>query len=141
MAQQLEKFSISAKAKYKDTGFCPKHGLVERGADGQCIVMEQSKPCNFKLRTRKPRTDEHVRKQFERYIRQYRECLDVYMPSDPEDKNNKQFYAVIKIGIYNYFVPMKRVQEFENINYANEDDAFERFINRIRTSCAYQIAL
>lgn len=141
MAQEFEtRFSISNKAKFKDTGFCPIHGRVEKGERSQCIVIENDRICNSKLRLKQENNHAGIRKQFNQYLRQYRECLDVYIPSNQADKNNKQLYAVIKIGMHNYFVPIKRVQEFENLDFTEEEDAFEKFLNRIKASCAYQIA-
>lgn len=54
--------------------------------------------------------------QFEQYVDQYREVLDAWIPIKVSEKRQRKVYAVIKIGIFDYFISLSILQQFDNLS-------------------------
>ena len=127
---------IQVESKYKRTpkskitGHCPTHGIVELGAENQCFK------CGHKAVRRY--TNDAFTSQLDEYLEQYGEVLDAWIPIIPANKKAKKIYAVIKIGICDYFVSLALLQQYQNIHHTNDRDGIDKLKAHIERFCPRQ---
>lgn len=122
-----ELYGVTSKGKrFQISGFCP-YCLrdVKLGANHQCLI------CGAKVKRKA--TNEKLIHQFEKLCEIHKEIMESWIPVTPEIE---QLFAKIKIGFFTYFVSIRYLQEFENLQLTdNKDTAYDDFLEHIKKTC------